>query len=85
MVMGASPAFSEVFSNTQRMVEGGTDRVVESWLGHLKATGRGKITFSGEENWLNLFPEIFDRSEGHGSHYLPVRDYFPFTGRNQFD
>jgi ethanolaminephosphotransferase len=73
MTVGASPAFSEVFSNTQRVVERGTDRIVESWLGHLKTTGRGNITFAGEENWINLFPEIFDRSEAYGSHFLPVR------------
>ncbi|KAJ5298090.1 hypothetical protein N7508_008339 [Penicillium antarcticum] len=71
MTVGASPAFSEVFSNTQRLVKGESDRIVESWLGHLKATGRGKMTFSGEENWLNLFPKMFDRSEGYGSHFLP--------------
>jgi ethanolaminephosphotransferase len=74
MTIGANPAYAEVFANTQRVIDSGTDRIVESWLSHLKATGRGNITFSGEENWLNLFPDIFDRAEGFASHFLPVRN-----------
>lgn len=72
MTVGASPAFAEVFSNTQRVVDSSTGRTVDTWLSRLKTTGRGNITFSGEENWLNLFPELFDRAEGFGSHFLPV-------------
>lgn len=72
MTVGASPSYAEVFLNFQDSSGGAAIPRGQAWLDHLKAELRGNLTFAGDNTWLDLFPETFDRSQGYNVNFAPV-------------
>lgn len=67
MVMGSTPSFADVILNL-----GSSKLSEDNLLFQLKAHGH-KLIFFGDETWLKLFPNTFERSEGTTSFF--VNDY----------
>ncbi|PYI35368.1 alkaline phosphatase-like protein [Aspergillus indologenus CBS 114.80] len=59
MTVGSPSMFLDVFHNAD---DGpGTPETTDTWLAQLKAAERGKLVFYGDDTWVQLFPEVFDR------------------------
>ncbi|RAK77425.1 alkaline phosphatase-like protein, partial [Aspergillus fijiensis CBS 313.89] len=59
MTVGSASMFLDVFHNAD---DGpGTPESMDTWLAHLKVAGRGSLLFYGDDTWVQLFPEVFDR------------------------
>ena len=44
----------------------------DTWLAQMKAKGTGKMVMYGDDTWLKLFPETFDRADGTSSFFVSV-------------
>lgn len=73
MTTGSSPSFLDVILNIADSDKASNLSHEDTWLSRLKGADRGKMVFYGENTWLQLFPDIFDRSEGASAFYVPVR------------
>ncbi|GKT91517.1 type I phosphodiesterase/nucleotide pyrophosphatase/phosphate transferase [Colletotrichum tofieldiae] len=74
MTTGSNPSFVDLFLNLADDEAANTLSDEDTWLARLKSSSRGKkLVFYGENTWLQLFPNIFDRSEGTHAFYVPVR------------
>ena len=64
---GGIPGFVDVVLNfdTAKLTE-------DNLVSQLKSSGR-KIVFYGDDTWIKLFPDLFDRSDGVTSFF--VTDY----------
>ncbi|PYI14825.1 alkaline phosphatase-like protein [Aspergillus violaceofuscus CBS 115571] len=59
MTIGSPSIFLDVFHNAD---DGpGTPETTDTWLAQLKAAGRGELVFYGDDTWIQLFAEVFDR------------------------
>ncbi|PYH86760.1 alkaline phosphatase-like protein [Aspergillus uvarum CBS 121591] len=59
MTVGSASMFLDVFHNAD---DGpGIPETMDTWLARLKAAGRGQLVFYGDDTWVQLFPEVFDR------------------------
>ncbi|OJJ96307.1 hypothetical protein ASPACDRAFT_125865 [Aspergillus aculeatus ATCC 16872] len=69
MTVGSASMFLDVFHNAD---DGpGTPETMDTWLAQLKAAGRGKLVFYGDDTWVQLFPEVFDRGCPISPLYVP--------------
>lgn len=69
---GSIPSFVDLILNID---EGDTSSSLASqdtWLAQLKAKGTGKLLMYGDDTWLKLFPETFDRHDGTSSFFVSV-------------
>ncbi|GJC84872.1 GPI ethanolamine phosphate transferase 2 [Colletotrichum liriopes] len=72
MTTGSNPSFVDLFLNLADDEAANTLSDEDTWLARLKSSSRGKkLVFYGENTWLQLFPNIFDRSEGTHAFYVP--------------
>lgn len=72
MTTGSIPSFVDLILNID---EGGTSSSLaaqDTWLAQMKAAGRGKLLMFGDDTWLKLFPETFDRHDGTSSFFVAV-------------
>ena len=67
LTTGAPPRFADVVLNF-----GATAITEDSWLRQVKLRG-GRLVFYGDDTWLRLFPDTFDRAEGTTSFFVSVR------------
>ena len=44
----------------------------DTWLAQMKAKAAGKMIMYGDDTWLKLFPETFDRADGTSSFFVSV-------------
>ncbi|RQM06425.1 hypothetical protein DH86_00002266, partial [Scytalidium sp. 3C] len=42
----------------------------DTWLAQMKRRGTGKMLMYGDDTWLKLFPETFDRFDGTSSFFV---------------
>ncbi|CAP99573.1 Pc22g22850 [Penicillium rubens Wisconsin 54-1255] len=70
MTIGSNPSFLDVALNIADNDDASNLSSEDTWLQGLKAP-RGKIIFYGENTWLQLYPDIFDRSEGVDAFFVP--------------
>lgn len=74
MTEGSNPSFVDMFLNLADDEAANSISVQDSWLARLKENRKNqKLIFYGENTWLQLFPEIFDRYEGVHAFFVPVR------------
>ena len=73
MTTGSSPSFLDVILNLADSEAASTLADEDTWLARLKAKGSGKLVFYGENTWLQLFPDTFDRTDGVSTFFVPVR------------
>ena len=47
----------------------------DTWLAQMKTKGAGKMVMYGDDTWLKLFPETFDRADGTSSFFVAVSQF----------
>lgn len=70
---GSIPSFVDLILNFDEGDTSSTLAVQDTWLAQLKAADRGKLLMYGDDTWLKLFPETFDREDGTTSFFVAVR------------
>ena len=71
---GSVPSFLDVILN---FVESDTSSNLanqDTWLSQIKARG-GRLVFYGDDTWLKLFPDFFDRADGTSSFFVSVGEH----------
>lgn len=67
---GSIPSFVDLILNIDEADTSSTLAIQDSWLAQLKAAGKGKLLMYGDETWLKLFPDTFDRHDGTSSFFV---------------
>lgn len=69
---GSVPSFLDVILN---LAESDTSAALanqDTWLSQLKAQPDGRLVMYGDDTWLKLFPDTFDRFDGTTSFFVSV-------------
>lgn len=69
---GSVPSFLDVILNFAESDTSSTLATQDTWLAQMKAKGTGKMVMYGDDTWIKLFPESFDRADGTSSFFVAV-------------
>jgi ethanolaminephosphotransferase len=69
---GSIPSFLDVILNFAESDTSSTLATQDTWLAQLKAKENGKLVMYGDDTWLKLFPEFFERADGTSSFFVSV-------------
>ena len=69
---GSIPSFLDVILNFDEADTSSTLAAQDTWLAQMKAKQSGKLVMYGDDTWLKLFPETFDRADGTSSFFVSV-------------
>ena len=69
---GSIPSFLDVILNFAESDTSSTLATQDTWLAQMKAKGTGKMVMYGDDTWIKLFPESFDRVDGTSSFFVAV-------------
>jgi ethanolaminephosphotransferase len=69
---GSIPSFLDVILNFAESDTTSTLATQDTWLAQMKAKGTGKMVMYGDDTWIKLFPESFDRMDGTSSFFVAV-------------
>lgn len=75
MTTGSIPSFLDVILNFAESDTSSSLSSQDTWLAQMKAKGSGKMVMYGDDTWLKLFPETFDRKDGTSSFFVSVSEY----------
>ncbi|KAF9631316.1 Type I phosphodiesterase/nucleotide pyrophosphatase/phosphate transferase [Lasiodiplodia theobromae] len=67
---GSIPSFLDVILNFAESDTTSTLAYQDTWLAQLKAKKGGKLVMYGDDTWLKLFPETFERADGTSSFFV---------------
>ncbi|KAF7555222.1 hypothetical protein G7046_g6594 [Stylonectria norvegica] len=70
MTTGSIPSFVDLILNFDEGDTSSTLAAQDTWLAQLKAKDMGKLVMYGDDTWLKLFPDTFDREEGTTSFFV---------------
>jgi ethanolaminephosphotransferase len=70
---GSIPSFLDVILNFDEGDKTSSLAVQDTWLAQIKAKATGKLIMFGDDTWLKLFPDTFDRADGTSSFFVSVR------------
>lgn len=73
---GSVPSFLDVILNIAESDTTSTLAYQDTWLAQLKTKG-GRLVMHGDDTWLKLFPDMFERADGTTSFYVSVSDIYP--------
>lgn len=69
---GSIPSFLDVILNFAESDTTSSLAAQDTWLAQMKAKGSGKLVMYGDDTWLKLFPDTFDRADGTSSFFVAV-------------
>lgn len=69
---GSIPSFLDVILNIAESDTSSSLTTQDTWLAQMKAKGTGKMIMYGDDTWLKLFPNFFDRADGTTSFFVSV-------------
>jgi ethanolaminephosphotransferase len=69
---GSIPSFLDVILNFAESDTTSSLSSQDTWLAQMKAKGSRKMVMYGDDTWLKLFPETFDRADGTSSFFVSV-------------
>lgn len=69
---GSIPSFLDVILNFDEGDTSSTLAAQDTWLAQMKAKKSGKMVMYGDDTWLKLFPDTFDRADGTSSFFVSV-------------
>jgi ethanolaminephosphotransferase len=69
---GSIPSFLDVILNFAESDTSSTLATQDTWLAQMKAKKTGQMVMYGDDTWLKLFPETFDRADGTSSFFVAV-------------
>lgn len=72
MTTGSIPSFVDLILNINEADTSSTLATQDTWLAQFKAAGKGKLLMYGDDTWLKLFPDTFDRHDGTTSFFVSV-------------
>jgi ethanolaminephosphotransferase len=72
---GSIPSFLDVILNFAESDTTSTLATQDTWLAQMKAKDGGKMVMYGDDTWLKLFPETFDRADGTSSFFVAVSQF----------
>ena len=72
---GSIPSFLDVILNFAESDTTSTLANQDTWLAQMKTKGAGKMVMYGDDTWLKLFPETFDRADGTSSFFVAVSQF----------
>ncbi|KAF2823709.1 alkaline phosphatase-like protein [Ophiobolus disseminans] len=71
---GSIPSFVDVILNFAESDTSSTLGTQDTWLAQIKAkdfdNGKGKLVMYGDDTWLKLFPNFFERADGTSSFFV---------------
>ena len=76
---GSVPSFLDVILNLDEADTSSTLSAQDTWLAQMKAKQTGKLLMYGDDTWLKLFPDTFDRADGTSSFFVSVGFPMPPT------
>jgi ethanolaminephosphotransferase len=82
---GSIPSFVDVILNFAESDTSSTLGTQDTWLAQIKAkdfdSGNGKLVMYGDDTWLKLFPDFFERADGTSSFFVSVSANHPAVHR----
>lgn len=72
---GSTPSFLDLILNFAESDTSSTLATQDTWLAQMKAKKTGKLVMYGDDTWLKLFPNLFDRADGTSSFFVSVSLY----------
>jgi ethanolaminephosphotransferase len=69
---GSIPSFLDVILNFAESDTTSSLSSQDTWLAQMKAKGSRTMVMYGDDTWLKLFPETFDRADGTSSFFVSV-------------
>lgn len=82
---GSIPSFVDVILNFAESDTTSTLGTQDTWLAQIKAkdfeAGKGKLVMYGDDTWLKLFPDFFERADGTSSFFVSVSAVHPNVHR----
>lgn len=70
MTTGSIPSFVDLILNFDESDTSSTLAAQDTWLAQIKAKDMGKLLMYGDDTWLKLFPNTFDRQDGTTSFFV---------------
>ncbi|KAM0281330.1 hypothetical protein ACHAQH_003598 [Verticillium albo-atrum] len=67
---GSIPSFLDVILNFDEGDTSSSLAAQDTWLSQMKAKKSGKLIMYGDDTWLKLFPNTFDRADGTSSFFV---------------
>ncbi|OAA71885.1 Alkaline-phosphatase-like, core domain protein [Akanthomyces lecanii RCEF 1005] len=67
---GSIPSFVDLILNIDEDDKSSALAAQDTWLAQLKAKETGKVLMYGDDTWLKLFPDFFDRHDGTSSFFV---------------
>jgi len=72
MTTGSTPSFLDLILNFAESDTSSTLATQDTWLAQLQEKHRGKMIMYGDDTWLKLFPDKFQRADGTSSFFVSV-------------
>ena len=72
MTTGSTPSFLDLILNFAESDTSSSLASQDTWLAQLAQTHRGKMIMYGDNTWLKLFPDKFQRADGTSSFFVSV-------------
>lgn len=72
MTTGSIPSFVDLILNFDEADTSSTLAAQDTWLAQMKDKDMGKLLMYGDDTWLKLFPNTFDRYDGTTSFFVAV-------------
>lgn len=69
---GSIPSFVDLILNIDEGDSSSSLASQDTWLAQLKARNSDKLLMFGDDTWLKLFPDTFDREDGTSSFFVSV-------------
>lgn len=73
---GSIPSFVDVILNFAESDTTSTLATQDTWLAQIRAKdfedAKGKLVMYGDDTWLKLFPNVFERADGTTSFFVSV-------------
>jgi ethanolaminephosphotransferase len=80
---GSIPSFVDVILNFAESDTTSTLATQDTWLAQIKAKDydneKGKLVMYGDDTWLKLFPNMFERADGTSSFFVSVSHKCPIA------
>ncbi|PHH62423.1 hypothetical protein CDD81_7142 [Ophiocordyceps australis] len=70
MTTGSIPSFVDLILNIDEADTSSSLASQDTWLAQLKISEKGKLLMYGDDTWLKLFPDTFDRHDGTTSFFV---------------
>lgn len=81
---GSIPSFLDAILNIDEGDTTSSLAAQDTWLAQMRAKDSGDLVMFGDDTWLKLFPDTFDRHDGTSSFFVSVCSVMPaLAGRFQ--